>query len=110
MGPIEQNIARQAIRAGQPIPDRIANAPNLIVGLQIYLTAFLDLDSERSHAMALAPIPWTSIRQYADAYSLDEEQTEDLIFLIKRLDNAHLARLAKKKPPGPGNDTTQKSV
>lgn len=104
MGPIEQNIARQAIRAGEPIPDRIANAPELMPGLQLYLTAWLELDSERTHALSLTPIPWTSIRQYATAYRMDDEQAEDLTYLIRRMDNAHLARLDKKNKPPKGTD------
>ncbi len=99
MGPIEQNIAKQAFRAGAPMPDRIANAPTLQIGLQLYLQAFFDLDAERSHAMAVTPIPWTSICAYAFAHNLDDEQREDLLFLVRRLDNAHMERLRKKHPP-----------
>lgn len=96
LGPIEQNIAKQAMRSGQPIPERIANAPELQLGLQLYIQAFFDLDSERSHNMGLCPIPWASIINYAKVFEFDEEQTEDLIFHIKRLDREHLKRLSKK--------------
>ncbi len=96
MGPIEQNIAKQALRAGAPLPERIANAPELKTGLQIYIQAFFDLDSERTHSLALTPIPWTAINAYANAYRFDEEQHEDLQFLIRKIDNAHLERLRKK--------------
>jgi len=98
LGPIEQNIAKQAMRAGLPIPERIANAPELKEGLQLYLQAFFDLDSERSHALAPTAIPFTSVATYARAFSFDEEQTEDLLFFIRRMDTEHLKRLAKKKP------------
>jgi hypothetical protein len=93
MAPIEQSIAKQAMRAGNPLPNRIANAPELINGLQLYLVAFFDLDSERSHSTSLSPIPWTSIYQYSQAFNLDEEQTEDLFYFVKRLDSEHLKRL-----------------
>ena len=96
LGPIEQNIAKQAMRAGQPTPDRIANAPVLEMGLQLYLQAFFDLDSERSHAMAPTPIPWTSIAAYARAFEFDEEQTEDLFFHVRRMDAEHLKRISAK--------------
>ena len=49
-GPHEVMIAQQSVRMGQPLPARIANAPELMLGLQVYLQAFFDLDSERSHA------------------------------------------------------------
>lgn len=96
MGSIEQTIAKQAMRSGNPLPDRIANAPELMVGLQLYLTAFFDLDSERSHAMAPTAIPRSRVSDYCRAYELDEEQTEDMHFFIQRLDNMHLKRLSKK--------------
>lgn len=96
LAPVEQNIARQAVRAGEPLPERIANAPELTNGLQIYLQAFFDLDAERSHAMAPTPIPWTSIAAYARAFEFDEEQTEDLFFHVRRMDAEHLKRISAK--------------
>lgn len=98
LGPIEQNIAKQAMRFGEPLPERIANAPELINGLQVYLQAFLDLDAERNHALSLSPIPWASINEYSKAYEFDEEQTEDLLYFIRKMDNEHLKRLSKRQP------------
>lgn len=82
------------------MPDRIANAPELMQGLEVYLHAFFDLDAERTHALSLTPIPWTSIKDYAIAYEFDEEQTEDLIYLIRKMDTAHLKRLSSKNGTG----------
>lgn len=96
LGPHEQAIAKQAFRAGQPLPERIANAPELRMGLQLYIQAFFDLDSERSHTMGLVAIPWSSINAYAKAFEFDEEQTECLFFFIRRLDASHLKRLEAK--------------
>ena len=98
LAPIEQNIAKQALRSGEPLPDRIANSPELIEGLQLYITAFFDLDSERTHSFALTPIPWSCIDRYAVAYGFDEIQYEDLHYFLRRMDNAHLARLKQKQP------------
>ena len=84
------------MRSGNPLPERIANAPELIVGLQLYLNAFFDLDCERSHAMAPTAIPWSSVSDYARAYEFSDEQTEDLHFFIRRMDMMHLKRLSKK--------------
>ena len=97
MGPHEQTIAKQAVRAGQPLPSRIENAPELEIGLQLYLQAFFDLDSERSHGNGLVQIPWTSIAAYAQAFAFDEEQTEDLFYFIRKLDSEHLTRLSNKQ-------------
>lgn len=104
LGPSEQNLAKQAMRAGQPIPDRIANAPELINGLELYINAFFDLDSERSHATAPTPIPWRAIAEYAAVFDFDEEQRDDLFFFIKRLDSEHLKRLAEKMKPKGGSN------
>ncbi len=90
------------MRAGLPLPERIANAPELQEGLQLYLQAFFDLDSERSHALAPTAIPFTSVAAYARAFKFDEEQTEDLVFFIRRMDTEHLKRLAKKQKTNTG--------
>lgn len=100
LGSIEQSIAKQAIRAGQPLPDRIANAPELQQGLQLYMQAFFDLDSDRTHALAPTAIPWASIQNYAVALGFSEEQTEDLHFFIRRIDSEHLARVSAKMQEG----------
>jgi hypothetical protein len=89
-----QSVARQALRSGQPVPESILNAPELQIGLQLYLQAFLDLDSERTQG--LSPIPWLSIRHYGQAYEFDERQTEDLFYFVKKLDIAHMKRMAAK--------------
>lgn len=95
MGPIEQKIARQAMRERQPLPDRIANAPALLLGSQFYLDAYFDLDSERSHAMAPVAIPRSCIVEYAREYELDEEEKDDLIHLIRCMDNDRLKGMRK---------------
>ncbi|URA06804.1 tail chaperonin [Xanthomonas phage Langgrundblatt2] len=93
MGPHEQTIAKQAIRAGQPIPARIANAPELHIGLELFINAFFDLDTERQAGYSIGPIPWSKIKEYAFAYSFDADLTEDLFYFVKALDNAHMKRL-----------------
>lgn len=98
MGPVEQNLIRQMIRAGEPLPARIQEAPELEQGLYLYLQAFFDLDSERSHAFGPVAIPWGSIKAYAEAFEFDEEQTEDLFYFIRKMDSVHLDRIREKMP------------
>jgi len=93
MGPHEQTIAKQAVRAGQPIPSRIANAPELHIGLELFINAFFDLDTERQAGFSIGPIPWSKIKEYSEAYRFDEDLTEDLFYFVKALDNAHMKRL-----------------
>jgi len=104
-GPHEKGIALQAYRAGQPLPDAIENAPELMPGLGLYLQAFFDLDSDRSHAMGPTAIPFRSILDYARAFNFDDEQTEDLIYYIKQMDSDHLQRIATKQRLNSGNAT-----
>jgi len=99
-GPNEQTIAKQSYMMGQPLPDFIANAPKLEIGLQLFLQAFFDLDTERSHSMGVTAIPWSRIKDYAVAYELNNEDTEDLIYLIRQMDLSHTARIAKKSQNG----------
>ena len=82
MGRSEQQIARQAYTAKQPLPDAIANAPELQEGLGLYLEAFLCLDTERSDG----PIPWSAQVRYAEHYEFDDYQTETLLAIVKILD------------------------
>ena len=80
------------------MPERIANAPDLFMGLEMYLQAFFDLDSERSHGMGLTRIPWSSIADYSIAFELDDEQTACLFYHIRTMDEANLIRLDEKLP------------
>lgn len=96
LGSSEQHIAKQALRSGEAIPDRILNAPVLEQGLAFYLNAFFDLDAERSQGMSLGHIPWIATLTYGTYYGLDTEELDDLFFLIRELDNAHLKRLDAK--------------
>lgn len=88
------------MRSGQPLPDRIANAPELVFGLQLYLTAFFDLDAERESSMSIGRIPWSAIDRYARAYDFDESQYEDLHYFVKQMDSKHIERIKAKEPKG----------
>lgn len=86
-------MVKQAMRNGQPIPNRIANAPELQPGLEIYLQAFIELDSERSHVNGVVAIPTLKIIEYAKAFDFNQEQKEDLLYLIRAVDSAHCKKL-----------------
>lgn len=97
MGHLERNLALQAMRSGEPIPDRIQNAPELQDGLELYMTAFFELDCERHHGMGPMPIPFTSIVKYAELFEFDEEQTEALLYFIRSMDRQNITRIAEKQ-------------
>lgn len=89
-------IISQALRAGRKIPDRILNAPELKPGLSLYLQAFFDLDSERPIGFTSGKIPFRAVLVYADFYEFDREQTEDLLYFVRNMDDTYLKWLAKK--------------
>ena len=86
-----------AAREGLPIPSRIANPPELLPGLDVYLKAFFDLDSERQIGETLQQIPWSKIQEYADRYGFDDEGRDDLLFFVRKQDTFHLDRLRAKR-------------
>lgn len=101
-------IIEQCVRQGMPLPQRIQNAPELHLGLELYYLAFLDLTSCRTAGYGTeGPIPWTATRQWAEAHDLSGEQLEDLEYHIPRMDEVYLKFKAKKleastkTPPGP---------
>lgn len=102
MGPIEQGIVKQAIKTGQPIPDRIQNAPVLATGLLFYIQAFFDLDSAREQGWSLGRIPWMAVQQYAVFYDLDHDQNETLHYLIREMDIEYLKYRKDKAPKDDG--------
>ena len=54
--------------------------------LDIFVTAYFDLDSERCHQFGYQRIPFSKILDYAKYYDFDKEHTEDLIFFIQNID------------------------
>ena len=82
---------------GTPVPDYIKNKPELLPWLAVYLQAFNELDSERSHAMGFTKIPWSSIIRYAEHHNFSPEMTENLVLYVREMDNANIDFLAKNK-------------
>jgi hypothetical protein len=93
LGPIQQHVATSAKRLKKEVPKALIDEPELRAGLELYYSAFLDLDRERSHGMGWTRIPWTAIAHYAAFYEFDEDQTERLFAHIRALDDAYLKQL-----------------
>lgn len=92
---------QQAMRNRLPIPEKIANAPELLPGLELYFEGFKALTSCRNAAyMSEGPIPWTAMRDYCTEYGFDGEQREYFYHLIAVMDLVYLkhktAKLATK--------------
>lgn len=92
MGDVEQTLARQAYSMRQPMPERIQNAPELNAGLELFLEAFFELDTERTEGA----IPWSSVVRYAEVYQFEEVQFGDLLHHLRTLDPVLMKYRSKK--------------
>ena len=94
---MEQRIIQQCLRSRRALPKKIENAPSLMMGLELYWDAFLDLSTCRPTGMGMGPIPWSAIRDYAVTFDFDEDQHEDLYHFIRVMDNAFIEHHRNKK-------------
>lgn len=79
-----------------PLPDAIANAPELWLGLDLFFIAFQDLSTCRSQGYGEGPIGWVSIAEYCAVHEIEGEQFEDMLFHIQHMDAAYLKYRASK--------------
>jgi len=89
-GPYERQIIQQCMRERLPLPQRIQDAPELHLGMELYYGAFQDLHTCRPSGWGAQPIPWSAISDYADSLRLDEEQRGDLFYFVRALDGCWL--------------------
>lgn len=80
-----------------PIPDRIANAPELKMGLDLYMVGWMDLDTCRPSGLAEGSIPWTAVQKYTEVYHFTPEQAESLHYHIKQMDSSYFRYRADKR-------------
>ena len=92
----EAIIIQQALRLNAPLPDKIANTPELEMGLEYYLEAYLDLSSDKDVGMGEGPIPWSAINAYATRYDIVDEEFERLAAMIRTVDSEILNHKQKK--------------
>ena len=80
------------MRSNQPLPDPIANAPEIPLGLGFFYKAFQELSSERMDG----PIPGSAIRSYNRDEDITGELADDVKYHVRNLDNALLEYRRKK--------------
>lgn len=109
-GKSESTIVEQARKMGMPLPDSIANKPQLAVGLELYWKAFVELSSDRSVSMAEGPIPWSSMNAWAIRHGIFGDDFDRLVLVIRGLDEAYLKKQHKthKKTLGKGKGSFKK--
>jgi hypothetical protein len=64
--------------------------------MQFFLDAFFDLCSHRQIGFGEGPIPTLAILEYGRFYNCDDEDCEDLLFFVRKLDQVYLEHAAKK--------------
>lgn len=75
---------------------KIRNAPELLLGLELFYTAFMDLTSSRELGYGEGPIRWKTILDYCEKHEIEGEQQEDVFYHVQHLDSAYLDWRAKK--------------
>lgn len=90
LAPTQKKIMDECIRRGQPPPDSIQNAPELMPGLNLYYNAFFALHGCRQLGAAMGPIDWVTVDRYCQRYGIEGEQYEDMHFYIGQMDAAYM--------------------
>lgn len=95
-------IVQDCRRRKRPLPDKVANAPQLLTGLDIYWDAYVALSTCRPPAFAgVMPIPWASVDAYARAQDFDEEQHYRLWYCVSMMDKEFTRYVKSKEERGP---------
>jgi len=68
----------------------LLDEPELRLDGHFYYHAFWQLTSDRPVGFGPAPIPSSAIRVFARDYELNDEESADLEFMIRRMDQKYL--------------------
>lgn len=84
MGEMEKGIIKSFNAARKPLPDKVANAPSITLGTELYWEAFLMLGASR---VPDGFIPVSEMILYANELGIyDEVDREDFLMIIRELD------------------------
>jgi len=93
---MEQLIIKQCLKDNRAFPEKIQNAPDILLGLNLFYSAFIDLDSCRHSGYEDGPIPWTAIADYCAHKGITGETADDMFFHVRSLDKAFLKHRSDK--------------
>ena len=88
------------MRERLPLPSKIAKAPTLHIGLELYYDAFWELSTCRATGWSIGPIPWSAVNDYATTFGFDSEQRDALHHHIRVMDNAYISHFTPKEGKG----------
>lgn len=109
-GPTEQSIIAQCVRQRRPLPNAIANAPELQLGLELFFGAFMDLTSERHVGFGEGPIPWRAVREWCNEHEVLGLQRDDVQYHVNKLDTVYLEHRARKHNTASKSDGGSKII
>lgn len=89
-------MIRECYLRKKALPDRIQNAPDLFLGLELFFQAFVELNTCRSTGWSAGPIPSWAISEFAERVGLSEEETEDMHYHMRMMDGEFLKYSARK--------------
>lgn len=95
-GKTEKKIIETCYKERLPLPDRIRDAPQLFLGLEIYYGAFFDLTTSRG-GFGDGPISWKTIEEYARLNDFSEDQKDDLHYYIAKMDETFMEKRRRDK-------------
>lgn len=95
---MEQRMIRECFMRKRPLPERIQNAPDLFLGLELYFIAFLELTTCRNSGWGATPIPSWCIDEFCARNGLDDEDSDEMHYQIRHMDQAFLKHIASKPP------------
>lgn len=72
------------------IPDSLLNEPELLQGLSLYYNAFWELCPDRQVGMGVGPIPYSSIVTYCREWGLNDEMSNIMRKLLRKMDGVFL--------------------
>ena len=98
LGKKERHYVEQARINRAPVPKAIKNAPQLMIGLEMFYRAFLSLTTCRPNSgFGVGGIPWTAVEEYGRSWRMDWEQKYRLHHLIRAMDRAFMDYVAGKR-------------
>lgn len=84
-----------------PIPAAIQNAPELLPGLDLFISAYTELSTCRQLGMTEGPIPWLAMNAYCDVYEIDGDLRQEFFYILRQLDNEMMEYRESKRPKPP---------
>jgi hypothetical protein len=80
-----------------PIPKKIADAPSLFAGLDLFYIAFWELTTCRELGYgSIGPINWLTVHEYCKYNGIEDEQREDMFYFIGKMDEVYLEHTAAR--------------